>query len=131
MLAQVTAAALASENKSLAHPASIDSIPTSANFEDFVSMGSIAARKAVEILRNVQYILAIELLCAAQGADFRGPDKLGKGTTAAYSLIRRVVPILKEDRVISSDIEKITKLVRSGELAKFVENALAATSGNS
>ncbi len=129
MLAQVTAAALASENKPLAHPASIDSIPTSANFEDFVSMGSIAARKAVEILRNVQYILAIELLCAAQGADFRGPDKLGKGTTAAYSLIRRSVPILKDDRVISSDIEKIAKLVRNGELVEFVDNALAATSG--
>lgn len=126
MLTQVTAAALASENKSLAHPASVDSIPTSANFEDFVSMGSIAARKAMEILQNVQYIVAIELLCAAQGVDFRGPEKLGKGTKAVYSVIRRKVPALKEDRVISVDIEKMAELVRSGELADFVEKALVA-----
>ena len=124
MLAQVTAAALASENKSLAHPASVDSIPTSANFEDFVSMGSIAARKAAEILRNVQYIVAIELLCAAQGVEFRGPDKLGNGTQVAYSVIRKTVPALKEDRVISADIENVTELVRSGELAEVVEKAL-------
>ncbi len=127
MLAQVIAAALASENKSLAHPASVDSIPTSANFEDFVSMGSIAARKAMEVLRNVQYIVAIELLCAAQGVDFRGPDKLGKGTKAAYSVIRKKVPILKEDRVLSIDIEKVTELVRSGELAEIAGKALAST----
>jgi histidine ammonia-lyase len=123
MLAQVTAAALASENKSLAHPASVDSIPTSANFEDFVSMGSIAARKAMEILRNVQYIVAIELLCATQGIDFRDPDKLGRGTKAAYTVIRKTVPILKEDRVISTDIEKIAALIRSGKLVKSVEKA--------
>ena len=124
MLAQVTAAALASENKSLAHPASVDSIPTSAGFEDFVSMASIAARKAEEILRNVQYIVAIELLCAAQGIDFRGPDKLGKGTKIAYSLLRKKVPMLKEDRVLSADIEEVATLVRSGRLADLVEKIL-------
>jgi len=124
MSAQMTAAALASENKSLAHPASVDSIPTSANFEDFVSMGSIAARKATEILRNVEYILAIELLCAAQGIDFRGLDKLGKGTSIAYSMIRKRVPVLKEDRVLCKDVEAMVELIRSGELVEAVERAL-------
>ena len=121
MAVQYTAAALASENKVLAHPASVDSIPTSANFEDFVSMGSAAARKAVEILHNVEYIVAIELLCAAQGADFRGPNKLGKGTKAAYSLIRKRVAPLKEDRVMHKDIEAVRQLIRSGELTNAVK----------
>ncbi len=126
MSAQITAAALASENKVLSHPASVDSIPTSANFEDFVSMGSIAARKATEILRNVEGIVAIELLCAAQGVEFRGPEKLGQGTGVAYSLIRGRVPILKEDRVISKDIEVVTKLIRSGDLVEAVEEAVSS-----
>jgi len=124
MSTQITAAALASENKALAHPASVDSIPTSGNFEDFVSMGSIAARKAMEILRNVEFILAIELLCAAQGIDFRGAGKVGKGTEAAYSLIRKKVSILKEDRVMSMDIEAIIELLRSGKLINAVEEAV-------
>jgi len=121
MSVQYTAASLASENKALAHPASVDSIPTSANFEDFVSMGTIAARKAVEILRNAEYIVAIELLCATQGIDFRGSDKLGKGTKVAYSVIRKRVPVLKEDRASSRDIEAVVELIRNGELAKTVE----------
>jgi histidine ammonia-lyase len=125
MPAQITAAALASENKVLVHPASVDSIPTTANFEDFVSMGSIAARKAAEILKNVEHIVAIELLCAAQGIDLRGPEKLGHGTRVAHSLIRKRVPILVEDRVISEDIEAVTELIRSGELVKTVEEAIA------
>jgi len=129
MSTQITAAALASENKALTHPASVDSIPTSANFEDFVSMGSIAARKATEILRNVEHILAIELLCAAQGVDFRGPDKLGKGTKAAYSLVRKKVSALKEDRVMSTDIEAVVELVRSRELIKTIEEAVESTLG--
>ena len=124
MSTQITAASLASENKVLAHPASVDSIPTSGNFEDFVSMGSIAARKATEILRNVESILAIELLCAVQGIDFRGPNKLGRGTKAAYSLIRKKVPTLKEDRVMSKDIEAIVQLIRSEELVNAVEKAV-------
>jgi len=124
MSTQITAAALASENKALTHPASIDSIPTEANFEDFVSMGSIAARKAMEILRNVEHILAIELLCAAQGIDFRGPSKLGKGTKAAYSLVRKRVPVLKEDRVMSTDIEAVVEIIRSRELINAIEKAM-------
>jgi histidine ammonia-lyase len=121
MTAQYTAAALASENKTLAHPASVDSIPTSANFEDFVSMGSIAARKTVEILRNVEHVVAIELLCAAQGIDFRGSDKLGKGTKVAHSLLRKRVPMLKEDRVLSNDIQTVVELIRGGQITKAIE----------
>jgi len=116
MAVQYTAAALASENKVLAHPASVDSIPTSANFEDFVSMGPIAARKALEILHNVEYIVAIELLCAAQGVDFRGPEKLGKGAKEAYLVIRKRVPQLKKDRPMYKDIEAVKNLIRNGEL---------------
>ncbi|MEM2691842.1 MAG: histidine ammonia-lyase [Candidatus Bathyarchaeia archaeon] len=107
MTAQYTAAALASENKILAHPACVDSIPTSANFEDFVSMGITAAQKTAQILENTEYIIAIELLCAAQAIDLRGPEKLGKGTRKAYSAIRKLVPMLKEDKVLSEDIEKV------------------------
>jgi histidine ammonia-lyase len=127
MSTQITAAALASENKALAHPASIDSIPTEANFEDFVSMGSIAARKAREILQNVEWILAIELICSAQGIDYRGADKAGKGTKAAHSLLRKKVPILKEDRAISKDIEACAELIQSGELIKAVEKSMKNT----
>ncbi|MGQ9726469.1 MAG: histidine ammonia-lyase [Candidatus Bathycorpusculaceae bacterium] len=112
MLLQCTAAALASENKVLAHPACVDSIPTSANFEDFVSMGATAAQKAEQILENTEYIIAIELLCAAQAVDLRGPEKLGKGTKKAYTLIRKIVPQLKEDRVLSEDIEKIRQAMK-------------------
>ena len=124
MLAQYTAAALASENKVLAHPASIDSIPTSANFEDYVSMGTTAAKKATEIIENTWHILAIELLCACQAADLRGADKLGKGTKIAYSTIRSSVPMLKEDRVLSDDIKKICEIIKMGRLVREVEKAV-------
>jgi histidine ammonia-lyase len=127
MAVQYTTAALASENKVLAHPASVDSIPTSANFEDLVSMGPTAARKAMEILHNVEYIVAIELLCAAQGIDFRGPEKLGKGTSTAYSLVRKRVPPLKKDRPMYKDIETIRDLIRSGDLANAVKKAARIT----
>jgi histidine ammonia-lyase len=111
MTVQYTAAALASENKVLAHPACVDSIPTSANFEDFVSMGVTAAQKATQILENVEYIVAIELLCAVQAVEFHGSEKLGKGTKMAYSTVRKTVPMLKEDRVLSEDIEKIKQII--------------------
>ena len=124
MASQFTAAALASENKALAHPASVDSIPTSASFEDFVSMGPAAAKKALEILRNVQYIIAIELLCAAQGIDLRSPKTLGRGTGKAYELLRERVPVLKEDRAIHKDIEQSVELIRSGSILSYVEQAV-------
>ena len=115
MTLQYTAAALASENKVLSHPASVDSIPTSANFEDFVSMGPIAARKAREILNNTEYIVAIELLCAAQAVEFRGTDRLGEGTKAAYRLIRKKIPKLIKDRALYNDVETVRAIIKRGE----------------
>ncbi|MDI7276326.1 MAG: histidine ammonia-lyase [Anaerolineae bacterium] len=128
MLAQYTAAALASENKVLAHPASVDTVPTSANTEDHVSMGPIAARQAAEILDNVEAILAIELLAAAQGIDFRrevlGDVRLGRGTAPAYALIRRHVPFLEEDAYMAPLIEAVRRLVHDGELVRAVNAEL-------
>jgi len=126
MLAQYTAAALASENKVLAHPASVDTIPTSANTEDHVSMGPIAARQAREILHNVEYIIAIELLAAAQGIDFRKEimgerRRMGVGTGVAYEMIRQRVPFLESDAIMYPYIESVWELVSSGELVEAVE----------
>ncbi|MGB2958701.1 MAG: histidine ammonia-lyase [Bacteroidota bacterium] len=119
MIAQYTAAALASENKVLMHPASGDSIPTSANQEDHVSMGTIAARQTREIVRNVRQILAIELLCAAQALDGRR-ERPGNRIRQVYEAIRAVVPELKGDRALSSDIAKVVSLVASGLLRKVL-----------
>lgn len=121
MTLQYTAAALASENKHLAHPASIDSIPTSANFEDFVSMGPIAARKAAEILKNVQFITAIELISAAQGVEFRGLNRLGKLTFAAHKKVRDKVPFLTEDRVMSNDIQTIARMIQNRVFSNLLQ----------
>jgi histidine ammonia-lyase len=112
MLIQYTAASLVSENKVLAHPASVDSIPTSANQEDHVSMGTIAARKAVKILENTENVLAIEILTACQAIDFRGPEKLGKTTKNVYRTIRKFVPVLTKDRTMNIDIAKTKKLIK-------------------
>lgn len=125
MMLQCTAAALASENKVLSHPSSSDSIPTSANQEDFVSMGMSAALKARTILKNVQYIISIEYMCSAQGLDFLRPLKPGKGAAVAHRRIRKHVPELKEDRVLSDDVERIFSMVRKEELAKAVEKEIA------
>ena len=124
MYAQYVAAALTSENKTLSFPASVDSIPTSANFEDFVSMGPTAARKASAILENVECIVAIELMCAAQAIDFRGPEKLGKGTRVAYELLRKHVSSLKKDRVLSKDIEALRKMVHEDVFLEAVERVV-------
>jgi histidine ammonia-lyase len=129
MLTQYTAAALASENKVLAHPASADSIPTSANTEDHVSMGATAARQAKQIADNVERILAIELFAAAQAIDFRrevlGPGaRLGLGTAPAYGLVRQQVPFLVHDAEMYPHIEAVRKLVASKELARAVADAL-------
>jgi histidine ammonia-lyase len=126
MTLQYTAAALASENKILAHPACVDSIPTSANFEDFVSMGTTAARKAKEIIRNTQNIIGIELICAAQAIEFRGWENLGKGTKQAYKAIRDKVPRLEEDRQLSIDIETVVReLVQNGKLVEVIRDVVA------
>jgi len=124
MIAQVTAASLVSENKILAHPASVDSIPTSADQEDHVSMGSISARKAREIVDNVENILAIELLASAQGIDLRAPLKPGRGTEAAWMVIRTVVPKLNQDRILAEDIEKVKKLIEEGEIIRGIEEKI-------
>lgn len=124
MMVQVSAAALASENKVLAHPASIDSIPTSADKEDHVSMGTIGARKARDIVRNVERILAMELLCATQGLDFLLPLKPGDGIEEAYRTVREKVPPIKGDRRFSADIEKIQNLIESGQLLRRVEKVV-------
>ncbi|MFW6147347.1 MAG: histidine ammonia-lyase [Thermodesulfobacteriota bacterium] len=124
MLAQYTAASLVSENKALSHPASVDSIPTSANKEDHVSMGSIAARKCRQILRNTEYVIAIEFLCAAQAMDLFTNLKPGEGTLAAYRTIRDAVPHLDKDRVLSKDIEAIAHVMKSGELIEKVEDVI-------
>jgi histidine ammonia-lyase len=128
MLLQYTAAALASENKVLAHPASVDSIPTSANQEDHVSMGSIAARHALAVVVNVQWIVAIELLVAAQALDLRleqvvaeGSEvRPGTGVEQAHRRVRSVVPHLDHDRLQDSDIDSATRLVREGALVDLV-----------
>ena len=121
MIVQYTAAALVSENKVLAHPASVDSIPSSANQEDHVSMGTIAARKAREILENVRRVLAIELMCACQAIDLRGDKGMGIGTKAAYECVREVVPHLKEDRPIYGDINLCEERIIDGSLLERVE----------
>ncbi|WP_312521932.1 histidine ammonia-lyase [Anaerospora sp.] len=124
MITQYTAASLVSENKVLVHPASADSIPTSANQEDHVSMGTIAARQGREILENVRYILAVECLSAAQGIDFLLPLVPGTGTGAACRIIREVVPHLDEDRIPAPDIETIYQLMVNGSLVRGVEEAI-------
>lgn len=120
MIAQVTAAALASENKVLAHPASVDSIPTSANKEDHVSMGMGAALKLKQVLANCEYILAIELLCAAQGLDFLAPKKTGRLANKAYLALRRKVETLMVDRELHHDIEETAQLIRNGAIASVL-----------
>ncbi|WP_033166317.1 histidine ammonia-lyase [Clostridium sp. KNHs205] len=121
MIVQYTAAALVSENKVLAHPASVDSIPSSANQEDHVSMGTIAARKAMSIMENVRRVLAIELMCACQAIDLRGDRGLGIGTGAAYALIREKVEKLDEDRPLYEDINNCENLIIDGSLVSAVE----------
>jgi histidine ammonia-lyase len=114
MIAQVTAAALASENKLLAHPASVDSIPTSANKEDHVSMGATAARKAARAVANTRRILAIELLAAAQALEFHRPLQTSAPLEAVHRRLRARVPIYDDDRPLGPDIEAVAEMVRSG-----------------
>jgi histidine ammonia-lyase len=121
MMVQYTSAALASENKSLAHPASVDTIPTSANVEDHVSMGPVAARHCRAIVANTVRVLALEAMMAAQALDFRlraNPTaKMGAGTRAAYELVRQRVPFLERDRDLQPYIAAVVELVESGQLA--------------
>ncbi len=123
MIAQYVAAALVSENKVLCHPASVDSIPTSANQEDHVSMGSISALKLGQVLENARHVVAIEALCAAQALDFKAPLKPGKGSAAAHKAIRKVVAKLEGDRILSDDVAAINVMMQRGELGQALEDA--------
>jgi len=119
MIAQVTSAALASENKTLAHPASVDSLPTSANQEDHVSMATFAARRLRDMSENTRGILAVEYLSAAQGLDFRSPNKSSERIEKAKAILREEVPFYDKDRYFAPDIEKANQLLKQA-----VHNAL-------
>ncbi len=121
MIAQYTAASLVSENKVLAHPASVDSIPTSANQEDHNSMGSIAAQKCYRIMQNLENVLAVELLTSAQALEYLKPLKPGVGTSAAYNEIRKVVKPLKNDRLLYSDLKRLAGILKDNSLLNSVQ----------
>ena len=126
MVAQYTAASMVSENKVLAHPASVDSIPTSANQEDHNSMGWHSAQRARQVASNVEAILALEALGAAQGIDLLSPLRPGKLTAQAHAAIREKVPPLDHDRVLQPEIEAAIDLVRRGTLAEVATQARPA-----
>jgi histidine ammonia-lyase len=117
MIAHVTAASLASENKSLAHPASVDSLPTSANQEDHVSMATFAARRLLPMIDNVAHILGIELLAAAQGIDFLRPLRSSAALEGVHARLRALCPSMMSDRLLAPDIEAATTLVKGGGLS--------------
>jgi histidine ammonia-lyase len=122
MIVHVTAAALASENKSLAHPASVDSLPTSANQEDHVSMATFAARRLQPMLRNTSHIVAIELLAAAQGIEFLRPLRSAPALEGVLRLVRSVSPAMMADRSLARDIEAVHHLVAAGDIGHAIEH---------
>jgi histidine ammonia-lyase len=124
MIPQYTAAALVSENKILCHPASVDSIPTSLGQEDHVSMGSISAIKLLAVLGNVEHVLAVELLTAAQALDFRAPLKPGYGVLIAHRLLREPISHANQDYEVRNDLDTCADLLRRGDLARGVEAAI-------
>jgi histidine ammonia-lyase len=124
MIVHVTAAALASENKSLAHPASVDSLPTSANQEDHVSMATFAARRLQPMLKNTAHIVAIELLAAAQGIEFLRPLRSAPGLEGVLRLIRSVSPAMMQDRSLARDIEAVHHLVAAGDIGRAIEQEI-------
>jgi histidine ammonia-lyase len=118
MMPQVTAAALVSENKVLAHPASVDSITTSGNKEDFVSMGMTAANKLLRVIDNTRNVLALEALAVAQALDFRAPLRTGRRAQQAHAAIRAVSPTISQDRILTEDFRRVAELIASGKLAE-------------
>jgi histidine ammonia-lyase len=121
MIMQYAAAALVSENKTLAHPASVDSIPSSANQEDHVSMGTIASRHAYQIIQNVRRVLAVELICAMQAVEIRGVEKMAAQTKRFYEKGREQVASITQDRVFSKDIEKAATWLKEIEISHFIK----------
>jgi histidine ammonia-lyase len=128
MIAQVASASLVSENKVLCHPASVDSIPSSAGREDHVSMGSISARKLEQVVANVRHALAIEILTAAAGLDQRSPLAPSRGVSAAHAAVRALVAPLTEDRPLYGDIRVVADLVSSGRIAGAAASAVGPLS---
>lgn len=124
MITQYAAAALVSENKVLAHPASVDSIPSSANQEDHVSMGTIAARKARDIIGNVRRVLATEILAACQAIDMREGFELGKGTKEAYKTVRESVNFIENDVIMYREMDKVEELIKNGKIVENVEKSV-------
>ena len=123
MIPQYTAAALVSENKVFAHPASVDSIPSSLGQEDHVSMGSISATKLLEVVKNTETVLAIEFMCSAQGLEFLRPLKSGPGVEAAFAEVRRYIPFAQADRLFHNDVQTALALVRSEQIAAATQRA--------
>jgi histidine ammonia-lyase len=124
MIVQYSAASLVSENKVLAHPASVDSIPSSANQEDHVSMGTISARKAMSIIDNTTYVLAMELLTSLQAIDFLKPNKLSQKTKKVYDFIRKEIPFIENDQIMYEYIHKINDIVKSDSFLKVIRSGL-------
>ena len=122
MIAQVTAAALASENKSLAHPASVDSLPTSANQEDHVSMATFAARRLRDMNENTMGVLAVEFLASCQGLDFLAPLKSSAALESAKAILRQQVSFYDKDRYFAPDIEKAMRIISRGALLPLVHS---------
>ena len=123
MILQYVAASLVSENKSLAYPASVDSIPTSANQEDYQSMGSVAARKCMQIIENATNVVAIEFIVASQALEFINISP-SPASMAAYKTVRRYVAALERDRAMSEDIKKVAELIRNREILNEVERVV-------
>jgi histidine ammonia-lyase len=126
MIPQYVAASLVSENKVLTHPASVDSIPTSAGQEDHVSMGNAAGLKALQVLANAERTLAIELLAGAQAIEFLAPLRPGDGVRAVHDVVRTLSSRLDEDRSLSADIERVADAIRSGEVVAAAESRIGA-----
>jgi histidine ammonia-lyase len=122
---QYCSSSMAADNAVLAAPASVRSVPTNANNQDVVSMGMVAARQAARVLDNVERMVAIELLCAAQALDLRGAAQAGIGTSAALAAIRRHVPPILEDRPLGEDVDALCLLIDEGELETAVRSARA------
>jgi histidine ammonia-lyase len=120
MIMQYVAASLVSENKTLAHPASVDSIPSSANQEDHVSMGTIGSRHAHQIIQNTRRVLAIEMICAMQAVEYRGVGKMASTTKRFYDIGRLVVPSIIKDRIFSKDIENAAECLKTMDLIKLL-----------
>ena len=120
MIPQYTTAALVTENKTLCFPASVDSIPTSLGQEDHVSMGSISGRKLYQVLNNLEFILAIELMSACQAIEFRRPLKSSSILEFAHDFVRQFVSFAREDRIFADDINKVTGIIRDHSFAKHV-----------